>query len=154
MTTPWVVVVIALWVTVIGLVVLVLGLSQRLNQVAARATTIAMPGGSRTMGAIAVGAAVPEATVEKLGLATSRAQGVMTSVALFLSPGCGPCLGPGTDMGDPGNDSTVTLKFSDWQYLTGAAADPNLLSLTAQHPDATVDNSTADYNAAQSRLFP
>jgi hypothetical protein len=63
-------------------------------------------------------------------------------------------IGPGTDMGDPGNDSTVTLKFSDWQYLTGAAADPNLLSLTAQHPDATVDNSTADYNAAQSRLFP
>jgi thiol-disulfide isomerase/thioredoxin len=95
MTTPWVVVVIALWVAVIGLVVLVLGLSQRLNQVAARATTIAMPGGSRTMGAIAVGAAVPEPTVEKLGLTTSHAQGVMTSVALFLSPGCGPCLALG-----------------------------------------------------------
>jgi hypothetical protein len=63
-------------------------------------------------------------------------------------------IGPGTNMGDPANDSTVTLKFSDWQYLTGAAADPGLLSLTAQHPDATVDNSAADYNAAESRLFP
>jgi hypothetical protein len=63
-------------------------------------------------------------------------------------------IGPGTDMGDPSNDSTVTLKFSDWQYLTGTAANPNLLSLTAQHPDATVDNSAADWNAAASRLFP
>lgn len=63
-------------------------------------------------------------------------------------------IGPGNDMGDPGNDSTVTLKFSDWQYLTGAAANPNLLSLTAQHPDATVDHSAADYNAAANRMFP
>lgn len=63
-------------------------------------------------------------------------------------------IGPGTDMGDPGNDSTVTLKFSGWQYLTGAAADPNVLSLTAQHPGATVDSNAADWNAAASRLFP
>jgi hypothetical protein len=62
-------------------------------------------------------------------------------------------IGPGTNMGDPANDSTVTLKFTDWQYLTGGAADPALLSLTAQHPDATVDTSAADYNAAESRLF-
>ena len=95
MTTTWGVLVVALWVTVIGLVVLVLGLNQRLNQIAARATTVAMPGGSQTMGAIAVGAAVPEPTAERLGLSASHSEGVMTSVALFLSPGCGPCLALG-----------------------------------------------------------
>jgi hypothetical protein len=63
-------------------------------------------------------------------------------------------IGPGTNMGDAGNDSTVTLKFTDWQYLTGTAAAPDLLSLTAQHPDATVDNSAADWNATANRLFP
>lgn len=63
-------------------------------------------------------------------------------------------IGAGSNAGDPGNDSTVTLNFTDWQYLTGSAADPGLLSLTAQHPDATVDSSAADYNAAASRLFP
>jgi hypothetical protein len=95
MTTPWIVLFVALWMTVIGLIVLVLGLSQRLNHIASRPTTVAMPGGSRTMGAIAVGAAVPEPTIELLGLSASRALGVMTSVALFLSPGCGPCLALG-----------------------------------------------------------
>jgi hypothetical protein len=63
-------------------------------------------------------------------------------------------IGSGTNLGDPGNDSTVTLRFTDWQYLTGSAADPGLLSLTAQHPDATVDDGAADYNAAAKRLFP
>lgn len=63
-------------------------------------------------------------------------------------------IGPGTDLGDPGNDSTVTLTFTDWQYLTGSAADPGLLSLTAQHPTATVDNSATDYNTAENQLFP
>ncbi|MGH2876454.1 MAG: hypothetical protein ACRDLV_09400 [Solirubrobacteraceae bacterium] len=63
-------------------------------------------------------------------------------------------IGPGTNMGDPDNDGTVTLKFSDWQYLTGTAADPALLSLTAEHPDATIDTSAAEYQAAANRLFP
>lgn len=63
-------------------------------------------------------------------------------------------IGPGNDDGDSANDSTVTLKFTDWQYLTGTAANPDVLSLTARHPSATVDNSTADYTAAQNRLFP
>jgi hypothetical protein len=63
-------------------------------------------------------------------------------------------IGPGTDLGDPGNDSTVTLTFTDWQNLTGSAADPGLLSLTAQHPTATIDNSAADYYTAESQLFP
>jgi hypothetical protein len=63
-------------------------------------------------------------------------------------------IGPGTDLGDPSNDSTVTLRFTDWQYLTGSAADPGLLSLTAQHPKATIDNRAADYNTAASQLFP
>jgi hypothetical protein len=63
-------------------------------------------------------------------------------------------IGPGTDLGDPGNDSTVTLTFTDWQYLTGSGADPGLLSLTAQHPTATIDDSTVDYKAAANQLFP
>lgn len=63
-------------------------------------------------------------------------------------------IGPGTNMGDPSNDSTVTLTFTDWQDLTGSAADPALLSLTAQHPHANVDGSASDYTAAEDRLFP
>jgi hypothetical protein len=63
-------------------------------------------------------------------------------------------IGPGTDLGDPGNDSTVTLTFTDWQSLTGSAAEPGLLSLTAQHPTATIDNSAGDYNSAENQLFP
>ena len=62
-------------------------------------------------------------------------------------------IGPGTNFGDPGNDGTVTLTFTDWQDLTGAAA-PGLLSLTAQHPTAAIDNSATDYYTAESRLFP
>jgi hypothetical protein len=49
--------------------------------------------------------------------------------------------------------STETLVFSDWQRLTGPAADPGLLDLRAQHPGATVDTSPTDYQAAQNRLF-
>jgi hypothetical protein len=63
-------------------------------------------------------------------------------------------IGRSNDDGDPGNESTVTLKFTDWQYLTGVAANPDLLSLSAQHPGATINNSAADYSAAQDRLFP
>ena len=62
-------------------------------------------------------------------------------------------IGPGTDIGDPGNDSTVTLTFTDWQYLTGSPADPKLLSLTAQHPSATIDSSASDYSAAENQIF-
>ena len=36
--------------------------------------------------------------------------------------------------------------------ITGSAAAPSLLSLQAQHPDATVDSNSADYEAALSRL--
>jgi hypothetical protein len=49
--------------------------------------------------------------------------------------------------------STETLVFSDWQRLTGAAANPRLLDLRAQHPLATVDTSPTDYQAAQNRLL-
>jgi hypothetical protein len=63
-------------------------------------------------------------------------------------------IGPDTDLGDPGNDSTVTLTFTDWQYLTGSAADPGLLSLSAQHPTATIDSSAVDYDTAANKLFP
>jgi hypothetical protein len=39
------------------------------------------------------------------------------------------------------------------RVLTGSAASPNLLSLHAQHPGATVDLSRSDYEAAKRRLI-
>jgi hypothetical protein len=39
------------------------------------------------------------------------------------------------------------------RVLTGSAASPNLLSLQAQHPGATVDHSRSDYEAAKRRLI-
>ena len=39
------------------------------------------------------------------------------------------------------------------RVLTGSAASPSLLSPQAQHPDATVDRSPADYAAAFRRLI-
>jgi hypothetical protein len=39
-------------------------------------------------------------------------------------------------------------RFPIARLLTGSAASPNLLSLQAQHPRATVDHSSADYKAA------
>ncbi len=39
------------------------------------------------------------------------------------------------------------------RVLTGSAASPNLLSLQAQHPHATVDHSSTDYAAAKLRLI-
>ena len=42
---------------------------------------------------------------------------------------------------------------ASWSAQT-SRADPGLLSLTAQHPTATIDNSAADYYTAESQLFP
>jgi len=39
-------------------------------------------------------------------------------------------------------------RFPIARVLTGSAASPNLVSLKAQHPHATVDHSSTDYNAA------
>jgi hypothetical protein len=60
---------------------------------------------------------------------------------------------PVPNTGVPGDTATVTLTFTNWQDLTASAADPSLLSLTAQHPDAIVDGSAGDYTAAATRLF-
>jgi hypothetical protein len=43
-------------------------------------------------------------------------------------------------------------RFLIARVLTGSAASPKLLSLEAQHPDAHVDHSLTDYNAALRRL--
>jgi hypothetical protein len=55
----------------------------------------------------------------------------------------------------PGNSpSTTTSSFTNWQKLKGTPADLALLSLTAQHPSATVNSSDAGYVAAENHLFP
>ncbi|MFZ1993594.1 MAG: hypothetical protein WAU75_05745 [Solirubrobacteraceae bacterium] len=44
-------------------------------------------------------------------------------------------------------------RFPIARVLTGSAASPNLVSLQAQHPHATVDHSRTDYAAAKLRLI-
>jgi hypothetical protein len=44
-------------------------------------------------------------------------------------------------------------RFPIARVLTGSTASPDLLSLQAQHPGATVDHSGTDYNAAMWRLI-
>ena len=48
-------------------------------------------------------------------------------------------------------DGDVT-RYPIVRVLTGSAASPNLLSLQAQHPGATVDHSPTDYKAALWRM--
>jgi hypothetical protein len=52
-----------------------------------------------------------------------------------------------------GADGSDTTTFPTYRTLTGTAASPNLLALSAQHPSARLDTNTSDYEAAESRLF-
>lgn len=53
-----------------------------------------------------------------------------------------------------GTDGGTSLRFTKYELLPGSDANEALLSLTAQHPSATVDRNQADYVAAEKRLFP
>jgi hypothetical protein len=52
-----------------------------------------------------------------------------------------------------GTNGGVNLRFNTYETLAGAGNE-SLLHVTAQHPNATVDRSASDYDAAQKRLFP
>ena len=52
-----------------------------------------------------------------------------------------------------GTTGGVDIFISTYRVLPGRGSSA-LLSLRAQHPDATIDRNVADYNRAQSRLFP
>jgi hypothetical protein len=52
-----------------------------------------------------------------------------------------------------GNGGGVALRFNTYETLS-ADGNANLLDVTAQHPNATLDRSASDYIAAQKRLFP
>ena len=53
-----------------------------------------------------------------------------------------------------GTDGDTSLRFTTYEVLPADDANEALLSLTAQHPSATVDSNQADYLAAEKRLFP
>ena len=53
-----------------------------------------------------------------------------------------------------GTDGRTSLFFDTYEVLPVSDANRALLSLTAQHPSATVDRDRADYIAAEHRLFP
>ena len=53
-----------------------------------------------------------------------------------------------------GTDGGTSLRFTTYEVLPADDAHEALLSLTAQHPSATVDQNQADYLAAEKRLFP
>jgi len=53
-----------------------------------------------------------------------------------------------------GTDGGTSLRFTTYEVLPATDANEALLSLTAQHPSATVDRNQADYVAAEKRLFP
>jgi hypothetical protein len=52
-----------------------------------------------------------------------------------------------------GTGGGVALRFRTYESLP-SEGNTGLLDLRAQHPDAAVDRSAADYDAAQTRLFP
>jgi hypothetical protein len=53
-----------------------------------------------------------------------------------------------------GTDGGTSLRFVTWELLPGGGANDALLSLSAQHPSATVARDAADNRAAEQRLFP
>ena len=52
-----------------------------------------------------------------------------------------------------GTDGGTALRFRTYETLA-LGEHRALLSLAAQHPGARIDRDTADYQAAQGRLFP
>jgi hypothetical protein len=52
-----------------------------------------------------------------------------------------------------GTGGGVALRFQTYEAVP-AEGNGRLLDLKAQHPNATVDRSASDYEAAQARLFP
>jgi hypothetical protein len=48
---------------------------------------------------------------------------------------------------------TITTVYSEYRVLPATPANQRLLSLAARHPGARIDNSPADYQAAQARLI-
>lgn len=50
--------------------------------------------------------------------------------------------------------ATTMDRYTVCRVLSGAAASPSLLSLTAQHSGPTVDTKGDDFALAQSRLLP
>ena len=87
MSAPWVVLVVALWLVVIGETVLVLGLSRRLTALESPRTTHV---GGATMGAMPIGTPIPREIADRLAI-PSPDTAISASVILFLSPECGPC---------------------------------------------------------------
>jgi hypothetical protein len=53
-----------------------------------------------------------------------------------------------------GTDGGTSLVFTTYELLPANDTNDALLSLTAQHPSATVDQNQADYVAAEHRIFP
>ena len=53
-----------------------------------------------------------------------------------------------------GTTGGVVLRFDAYEQLQPTADNLALLSLTVQHPGATVDTNASDYDAATGRLFP
>jgi hypothetical protein len=88
MSAPWIVLMVVLWLVVIGQTVLVLGLSRRLTALESAGTTVTVGG---TMRAIPVGTPVPREAAEHLAVPPTDSA-IRSSVILFLSAGCGPCL--------------------------------------------------------------
>jgi len=64
---------------------------------------------------------------------------------------------PGTyrpmELDTRGTDGGTALRFRTYETLS-LAANGDLLSLTAQHPNARVDRDPSHYQAAEARLFP
>lgn len=105
MSAPWIVLIVVLWLVVIGETVLVLGLSRRL-------TALEMTRGpvdhahDATMGALAPGNPVPREVADQLGsVPADTSDG--SSVILFLSPGCGPCMKLADELAEPSREGHI-----------------------------------------------
>jgi hypothetical protein len=53
-----------------------------------------------------------------------------------------------------GTNGSTTLRFAVYETLPATAANRTLVSVTAQHPGATLDDDPAHYATAQKALFP
>lgn len=53
-----------------------------------------------------------------------------------------------------GSSLSLDLRFEAYETLPATAANQALVSLTAQHPAATVDSDPAHFAAALTRLSP
>jgi hypothetical protein len=83
------------------------------------------------------------------GRDTIKIQSADGHITYYVAPGSYTPV----ELSTRGTSGGVILRFDTYEAIP-LKENGELLSITAQHPTATIDHNVADYQAAEIRLFP